>query len=235
MNVFSFQVNPAVLAKLNKPSAGIYSEKRFLLKELSLYNAAGVIPTHSGNFGLDARLYGFTDYNETQLGLAYARSLGSKLDLGIQFSYYAVRVAGYGNASAINFGIGTILHLTDKLNAGLYAFNPVGGKFGKQQEEKLAFLYSAGFGYEASENFFVSMEIVKEEDKPVNVNAALQYKFAPQLLVRVGILTATSSMFTGIGYGWKSIRVDATANYHPQLGITPGLLIIFNFNKRKED
>jgi hypothetical protein len=228
VDVFSFHANQAALAKINTASAGIYGEKRFLLKELSLYNATLALPTHSGNFGLDARYYGFADYNETQLGLAYGRSVGNKIDVGVQFNYYSVRIAGYGNASTVNFEIGTIFHLTDKLNAGLHAYNPVGGKLGKVEEEKLASLYSVGIGYEASEKVFLSAEIEKQEDEPVNVNAGLQYKFLRQLLARAGVSSATSSMYLGIGFGWKSLRVDATASYHPQLGVTPGLLLIFS-------
>jgi hypothetical protein len=234
IDVFSFHANQAALAKINSISAGIYSENRFLLKELSLYNAAVAIPTHSGNFGFNAGYFGFADYNETQLGLAYARNLGAKVDVGVQFNYYAIRVAGYGNAPAVNFEIGTILHLTGKLSAGVHVYNPVAGKWGVNEEEKLASVYSAGLGYEASENFFISIEIEKEEDKPVNVNAGLQYKFLPQILARAGLSAATSSMYTGIGFGWRSIRLDATASYHPQLGITPGLLLIFGLNKKEE-
>ena len=147
----------------------------------------------------------------------------------------AVRIAGYGNASTVNFEIGTILHLTDKLNAGLHVYNPLGGKLGKDEEEKLASIYTAGFGYEASEKFFISIEIGKEENSPVNVNAGLQYKFLPQLLARAGISAATSNLYLGIGFGWKSMRLDATASYHPQLGFTPGLLMLYNFLKRKRN
>jgi hypothetical protein len=235
VDVFSFHSNQASLANMKNISAGIYGEKRFLLNELSLYDAAFALPTSSGNFGLDARYYGFSDYNESQVGLAYARSLGSKVDIGVQFNYYNVRIAGYGNASTVNFEIGTVFHLTDNLNAGLHAYNPIGGKLGKNEEEKLASVYSAGIGYEASENFFISMEIEKEEDKPVNINAGLQYKFLPQLLARIGTSTSTSSFYFGIGYGIRSFRLDVTASYHPQLGITPGLLLIFNINQQKSN
>jgi hypothetical protein len=234
IDAFSFHANQAALARVNHTSVGVYGEKRFFLKELSLYNAAIVLPTHSGNFGLDARYYGFTDYNETQLGLGYGRSVGSKIDVGVQFNYYSVRIAGYGNASAVNFEIGAILHLTDKLNAGVHTCNPVGGKLGKGEEEKLASLYSVGLGYEASEKVFVSVEIEKQENEPVNVSAGLQYKFLRQLLARAGVSTSTSSMYLGIGFGWKSLRVDATASYHPQLGVTPGILMILNLNKKQD-
>jgi hypothetical protein len=228
LDVFSFHTNQAALAKLKLISAGIYGEKRFLLNALGLYDVAATIPTSSGNFGLDLRYYGFSDYNESQVGLAYGRSLVSKVDIGIQFNYYNVRIAGYGNASSVNFEIGTIFHLTDKLNAGLHAYNPVGGSLGKNGEEKLASVYTAGLGYDASEKFFMIIEIEKEEDKPVNVNVGIQYNFLPQLLTRFGISTATSLLYFGIGFGFKSTRFDVTASYHPQLGITPGILLLFN-------
>jgi hypothetical protein len=232
VDVFSFRANQAALARLDHASAGIYSEQRFLLKELSLYNVAIGIPTHSGNFGLNAGYFGFSNYNETECGLAYARSLGNRIDIGVQFNYWSVKVGGYGNASAINFEIGSIFHLTDKLNAGLHVQNPVGGKFGKNEHEKLASVYSAGIGYNASEKFFVSAEIEKQEDQPVNVNAGFQYKFTPQLMASAGISTATSSAYTGVGLGLRSFRVDVTAGYHQQLGITPGLSLLFNFKKK---
>src|SRR6185369_637206 len=228
-----FHSNQAALAQVKNFSAGVYTERRFMLKELALYNASLAMPTHSGNFGLDARYFGFADYNETQLGLAYARSLGSKLDVGVQFNYYSVQIPGYGNATSVNFEAGAIFHLTEKLNAGLHVYNPVGGKFGKDEQEKLSSVYSGGIGYEASDKFFISTEIEKEEDQPVNVNAGIQYKFLPQLLARGGVSTAASSFYLGIGIGWKSIRLDVTTSYHQQLGITPGLMLIFNFNNKE--
>ena len=92
---------------------------------------------------------------------------------------------------------------------------------------------SSVVGNEGSEKFFVSIEVEKEEDKPVNINAGMQYKFLPQLLTRVGISTATSSLYFGIGFSFKSMRLDVTSSYHPQLGITPGLSLIFSpFIKR---
>lgn len=233
-DVFSFMSNQASLAQLKNAAAGVYGERRFMLTELSNYNAAIGLPTRSGNFGLKAGYSGFSDYNETQIGLAYARKLGTKVDIGVQFNYNGIRLAGYGNASAISFEAGTVFHITDKLHTGFHINNPVGGKFGKDQQEKLPSVYTVGLGYDASEKFFFSAEVIKEEDQPVNVNAGLQYKFIPQLLARAGISSATSSAWIGLGLSLKSFRLDVTTSYHPQLGITPGLLLLFNF-KGKED
>ena len=78
---------------MKNASAGVYGERRFLLDELSLYQLAIAVPTNSGNFGVKAGYYGFSDYNESQMGLAYARKLGSKVDIGVQFNYNGIRLA----------------------------------------------------------------------------------------------------------------------------------------------
>ena len=231
VDVFSFTSNQASLAQLKNVSAAVYGERRFLLSELNSYTAVIGLPTGSGNFGVKANYSGFSDYNETQIGLAYGRKLGNKIDIGAQFNYNGIQVAGYGNASAISFELGTILHVTERLHAGVHVNNPVGGKFGKDQQEKLSSVYSFGLGYDASEKFLVSAEIEKEEDQPVNVNAGMQYKFLPQLLARAGMSSATSTAWLGLGLTLKSFRLDVTAGYHPQLGVTPGVLLLFNWNK----
>jgi hypothetical protein len=233
VDVFSFNNNQASLAQMKNAAVGVYGERRFMLDELSLYQLAVAIPTNSGNFGVKAGYFGFSDYNESQMGLAYARNLGTNIDVGVQFNYNGVQISGYGNASAINFEIGTILHLTERLHAGVHVYNPVGGKFGKNQEEKLASVYTAGFGYEASDKFFVSAEIEKEEDQQVNVNAGMQYRFLPQFMARAGIATNTSNVYAGVGLFLKAFRLDVVASYHPQLGVTPGLLLLYDFKKKE--
>ena len=228
-DVFSLTANQASLAQLKYASAGLFAERRYFLEELSSYTAAFGLPTQPGNFGLKMKYYGFSDYNEAQIGLAYARKLGTKVDLGAQFNYNGIRVAGYGNDAAVSFEMGTVLHLTDKLHAGVHVNNPVGGKFGKDRQEKLASVYTFGMGLEPSDKFFLGTDIINEQDQPVNVNAGLQYKFLTQLLARAGISTTTSTTWFGVGLFLKSFRIDVTTSIHSQLGITPGLMLVYDF------
>ncbi|MEO5783346.1 MAG: hypothetical protein ABIQ07_08755 [Ginsengibacter sp.] len=234
VDAFSFTANQAALAQINSTSVGVYAEKRFLLSSTNLYSAVAVLKTKQGNFGLQADYFGFKNYNESQIGIAYARSLGNKLDVGIKFNYYGFRIPAYGNSSAINFEIGAIAHLSEKLHIGIHAYNPVGGKLSKTENEKLSSVYKFGAGYEASEKFLVSAEIIKEEDKPVNVDVGMQYIFMKQFFLRAGTSTETTNSYVGAGIGWKNFRLDITGGYHPQLGFTPGLLLIINFNKKEE-
>jgi long-subunit fatty acid transport protein len=233
VDAFSATSNQAALAQIKTPAIGVYGENRFLLNATNMYSAVAVLPTLQGNFGLQIDYFGFKDYNESQVGLAYARSLGSKLDVGVKFNYYSFRIPAYQNSSSLNFEIGAIAHLTDKLNAGIHFYNPAGANLSKTNGEKLSSIYSFGIGYEASENFLVSAEIVKQEDVPVNVNAGVQYNFQKQFFVRVGINSENESPYAGAGISWKDMRLDVSAGYHPQLGLSPGLMLIVNLKSKE--
>ncbi|MEO6949216.1 MAG: hypothetical protein ABI123_06280 [Ginsengibacter sp.] len=233
VDAFSFTANQAALAQIKSPAFGVYGERRFLMSANNMYSAVFVLPTKEGNFGFQADYFGYKNYNESQLGIAYARSVGTKLDIGVKFNYYAFRIPTYQSSSTVNFEIGAIAHLTEKLHAGIHIYNPVGGKLSKTDNEKLGGIYKFGIGYEAGENFIVSAEIIKNEDLPVNVNAGVQYNFAHQFYARAGIASENESPFAGAGVMWNNLRLDMTASYHPQLGISPGIMLIVNFKPKQ--
>jgi hypothetical protein len=231
VDAFSFTGNQAALAKAQTATIGLYAEKRFLLANLNAYTLAAAIPTSLGNFAAQINYGGITNFNENKFGLAYARSLGSKVDVGLQFNYYSYRIPTYGSASSIYAEAGAVAHVTEKVNVGLHVYNPMGAKLGKQADEKLATAYKFGLGYDASDNFFVSGEIIKEEDKAINIQAGFQYQFAKQFFARAGFLSESSTVYAGAGVSFSSFRVDVAGSYHPQLGLSPALLLIVNFKK----
>lgn len=231
-DVFSFVNNQAALAGQKEAAIGVFGEQRFLLNATSMYSAAFAIPSKMGNFGVSLKYLGYKNFNENQIGLAYARTLGKKVDIGVQFNYYGYQVPSVNNANTINFEIGTIVHVTEKLNFGLHVYNPVGGKLGKTNE-KLTSAYKFGLGYDASDKFFISTELVKEEDFPINLNAGFQYRFSKQFFARGGIASSNSVSYAGVGVAWSNLRLDISGSYHPQLGISPGLLLIMNFKKNE--
>lgn len=233
VDAFSFTSNQAALAQIKNPVIGVYGEQRFLLNTTNMYSAVVALPTKEGNFGIQVDYFGFKKYNESQIGFAYARNIGRWLDVGIKFNYYSFRIPGYQNSSALNFEIGFIAHLTDKLNAGVHFYNPAGGSLSKTKNEKLTSIYKFGLGYEPSANFIVSAEIIKQEDMPVNVDAGIQYNFLKQFFARAGIISENGSPYAGAGVSWNDIRLDISASYHPQLGLSPGLMLIVNFKSKK--
>jgi hypothetical protein len=230
-DAFSFTGNQAALAGLKDFSVGIYGERRFMLADLNSYQFAIAMPTSSGNFGLQANYFGSSEFNQSRWGLAYARNLG-KIDVGAQFNYHQIKIAGYGNAFAMNFDAGAIVHISDQFQTGIHIYNPTRVSFGKNREDKLPMIYSFGLGYDASEKFFIGTEIEKVEDQPVNINTGLQYSFDEKLFARAGVSSATSLFYLGAGFLWNGFRIDVTASLHPSLGVSPGLLLVYSVEKK---
>lgn len=222
---FSFTSNQAALAQTAKPGAAIYSERPYLLKELTVCLGVAVTSISSGAIGISLNYYGNNDYNQSQLGLAYGKKLSDKIDFGVQFNYHRINVPAYDKTTAINVEIGTIIHVSEKLHAGIHIANPL-GKSETRRGEQLAYANTFGIGYEASENLLLQMEISKEEHKPIKVNSSIQYNFKEQLYIRTGIVTDTGNLFFGAGWQWKQIRIDISSSYHSILGISPTLMII---------
>lgn len=234
-DIFSGTSNQAALAQIKSGGFGVYAERRFNLQDLNQYTAVVSIPTSSGTFAVQGDYFGSSAMNENQLGLAYARTITKQIDAGVKFNYHTLQVAGYGSATSVNFEAGTLFHLTRQLHAGFHIYNPFGSKFNKNANEKLPAIFKTGLGYEASEKVFISTEIIKEEDQPVNVVAGLQYNLHEKVFLRTGVSTQNNSSFAGIGIMLSRVRLDITTSYHQQLGFTPGLLLLYNFNKPAQD
>jgi hypothetical protein len=227
-DAFSFGVNQAALAGAKAPTAGIFSERKFFLEELSFYALALLVPVPGGGVGISGDYYGGPAYHEGRTGVAYGRSLGSKASIGVQFSYHSRRATGYKGLSAIGFSLGGLLSISDKLSTGLRIESPAGGRFGGSSGVNLPAVYGVGFGYEPSDLFFITAEIVKEENAAVSVNAGFEYQLAASCWLRAGVTTGSSSVWGGAGFSWRIFRVDITTSYHPVLGLSPGLLLLFH-------
>ncbi|MBK6825539.1 MAG: hypothetical protein IPG86_00980 [Chitinophagaceae bacterium] len=232
----SGMVNQASMAGFNNFRAVLYAEKRYLLQEWQQIQMAASMPLQSGQMGMHLLYSGSSGYRETKAGLAYARNIGNKLDAGLQFNYHGIGMGGiYGSASAISFEAGMILHLSDKVNAGAHVNNPIGGKWSKSGTGKLPAVYSFGIGYDASAVFFTGLEIVKEEDQPVSIQAGFLYQPLPMIRIRAGVATATASAWMALGLQKKGWGLDITAACHPQLGISPGIILTVSGKKRMKD
>jgi hypothetical protein len=168
------------------------------------------------------------------MGLGYGLALGEKISIGGKINYYSQQITGYGNAGTLNFEAGLLLHLTNRLHSGIGVFNAAGGKFGINKTEKLASIYKFGLGYEVNDNVFIATETEKEENKPIALVAVVQYRFEKRFIAKLGISTAASGFFAAIGFLLNNqFRLELFASRHPQLGISSGLLLHYQFTNNQ--
>ncbi len=231
---FSFTGNQAALMQTKTAAIGVFGERRFLLAENSVYGLAATFPSALGNFGLQINYAGFANFNEHQIGAAFAKSLGSHLDIGVQFNYYGYRIPAYNSASSVNFEAGAIVHASEKLNIGVHVYNPVKSSLNKITKDRLPSAFKFGVGYDADSNLYISTELIKEENQAANITGAIQYHFQKQFFMRAGFKSDNSSGFAGIGFMHKNLRLDVSASFHQQLGVSPGLLLIYHFKEESQ-
>jgi hypothetical protein len=186
------------------------------------------LPTSSGNFGFAATRFGSSDYNETETGLAYAHKIGDKAAIGAQFNYHSFKLASYGQKSLLSIDAGAIFQLSNELRGGFHVYKPAGNLKAKDGELKLASVYEVGLGYDASDQLFLTAVASKVEGVSMQVNAAVQYAITKGILCKGGISSGSSSFYIGAGFSLKYFRLDAITSFHPQLGVTPGILLLFH-------
>jgi hypothetical protein len=231
-NVYGTRANVASLAGLQRGGIGAYAERRFMQDNMNFYSLSAAFKAGNGSFGLYGTYFGFSLSNNNQLSLAYALKVAQKVEVGAAFHYHLLNQASvYGNTSAITGSVAVRMYLSEKITAGVQVYNPVRASWSKLRDEKLPARYSFGFGYDASDKFFISAEIEKEENQRLNVLTAFQYVIVPQVFIRAGVSTLSSNYFAGVGFLLNDFRFDVSMAYHPRLGLSPGALLMIDLGK----
>lgn len=227
--------NIAALTQLPAAGLGVYSERRFMLEELSLHHLSVNIPSGPGNFAFLANYFGYTRYNQSQISLGYARKLATNINLGTAFNYTNIRIPGYGSASAIHFQVGAIFQISERLRTGMQLYNPFSARIGKHSGQRLASVYTAGLGYEWSENLLTTLEIRKEQEKPAAIHTGLQYQPINVFLCSAGYVSEHNQFYFGVGYMFKQFRLDLSASTHQYMGWSPALLLLYKLPLKKTE
>jgi hypothetical protein len=233
-DVWSTHHNQAGLGWLKDPTAGIFFQNRYLLKELSYMGFAYAHPIKSGTFGLSFSNFGSSLYGESKIGLGYGMKFSDKITGGLQLNYHNTRIANnYGNHSGITAEIGMQAYLTDNFMLAVHLFNPTRSKLNEYNDERIPTVIRLGLSYEFSSKIMATMEAEKDLlNKPV-FKAGLEYKTNDLIHLRVGVGTNPTIASFGFGINLDNLQIDVAASYHQTLGFSPELSLNYNFGKAK--
>ena len=223
--------NQAGLGFLTELSGTVFGESRFLVPEIKLIHGGFAYPTPSGTFGINLSYYGYDQYNEQKIGIAYARKLLDELTIGAQIDYISTRIQEYGNSSNFTFELGVQAQLLEVFRIGAHVFSPVRIKI--TEEDIIPTIIKIGAAWEGSEKVLISAEVEKDIDFPVSFKAGLEYLVVDQLALRAGVSTEPVQNSFGIGLYLGGLRIDLATAYHQVLGFTPSIGISF-VNQKKE-
>ncbi len=226
-SVFS---NQAGLAALQYYQVSVGAERRFLLTDLQQFSLAFIAPTKTGTFGFSAQQFGFTDFNETKLGIGFGKRLGNKFDIGVQLNYLQQHISEQPNQSAFTVEVGIISNLTKNLKIGFHAFNPLPYSTTTFQKE-LPSIYTLGMGWQASKNALLATEADENLNFQTNIKCGIEYKAVEQFILRSGIQSNPQGFSAGFGYHSKNFYFDFSNVFHPILGSSPKVSLTFIFGK----
>jgi hypothetical protein len=229
-DIWSAFNNQAGLARLSSPTAGIYYENRFLLKELGYKAGAFALPLNQGTVAMSFSHFGYAAYNESKIGLAFAKAFGKYIAFGLQLDYNMARLAeSYGNRNFITFEAGLLANITPALAVGAHVYNPIRAKLSEFNYERAPVIMRLGAAYEITDKIILTAETEKDMDHEANFKAGLEYKLIPQLHLRGGISTNPSSNSFGVGIFAGDFIIDISASYHNVLGFSPQASLNYKF------
>jgi hypothetical protein len=228
-DIWSVTHNPAGLSLLEKPTFAMFYENRFTIKELGLKAGAFAYPTSSGVFALDVMQFGYSKYNESHIGLSFAKSLGKKFSAGIKISYLNTHYSEeYGNNGTFIGEIGLLAKPVEHLYIGAHIYNISRSKIATYDDERVPTLLSAGISYEFSEKVLCSVEAEKDMEYKTIYKIGMEYRFLDNLFIRAGVTSNPNQMSFGIGYVYKRIKADIAFSSHQVLGLTPHIGFTFD-------
>ena len=231
VDFWSAMNNQAGIALTTKPSVGIFYENRFLINELSTKSIAGIVPTKYGVFAATYNNFGYNKYNEQKIGLAYARSFGKYLRIGLQLDYLViVQGNNYGNKNNITFEIGLQSDVSEKVTLGAWVYNPIMVKIANFDNEKTPAILRFGFTWHISDNFLTTLEAEKNTSiKPIVIRGGVEYSIQSKYFFRTGFSTNNEIFSFGMGLYIKHLTFDISAIMHETLGFSPQTSLIFRF------
>jgi hypothetical protein len=231
-DAFSFTNNPACLGSFPVFSAGLATERKWMMKELDNTQLACSFQAGNGGAGIALMYSGDADYNEQSVELAYGKNLG-RTEMGLCFGYLHDQTSGYPAIGYGSVGVAIRIHVSEKWITGWEMSLPVFGKAGKTDVERGSQIFRMGFGYESGTDLFLSMQVEKTSGLPINLVPGIAYRYNDQLFFSFGIITMSGS--PSFKAGWKKNRlcIQWCISYQPVLGFSPGLVLLWEGKNQK--
>ena len=214
--------NQAGLADVKGVQAIAFVEQRFDLAELSTASFAVAKNFNFGTAAINLSSFGFSDYSNQKLGLAYARKLFDNLAISGQFDLFNTQIKGYGSTQYITFEVGVYSKLTNQIHIAAHIFSP--GNVGITDNDELSSRIRIGAKYIASKKVNISAEFHKVIAAQDDIRVGIEYMVIDKLILRVGTSFDPSKYSFGFAYQLpKGIYIEGGYSYHQQLGNTPGI------------
>jgi hypothetical protein len=238
IDVWSAEYNQAALAFMENPAIGFFYEQRFTT--IGYQSFAGVLPLNNSAISFTTDFLGVKNYSSIALGAAYSVKLKENIAVSAKINYHHSQTSdvSYLRNNAITEELGFYAGLTDNFSIGAHIFNLIPFYFSKA-DSGFGTVFSLGMVYKPAEKVSVLFDLNKDTRYPLIYRGGVEYLYKDKLMFRVGVSSSKyaydsyiqryNSYSFGIGYIFKSFRVDLSFYNHYLLGFTPQLSMNYYF------
>jgi hypothetical protein len=234
-DIWAYHNNPGMLGFLKEAGAGIYYENRFFVREFQYQGLVYAQPLKKGVISFGGQYSGFNLYSTSRAGVGYALALSEKLSMGVQINYMNVRQPSYyGTKHGISGEFGLGIKVTQKWTVAMAINNLTRSNLSGLSNERFETIFRIGALYNLSKRVFVTSELEKDINFPLRIKAGIEYHPVDPFYIRVGAAANATSFAIGLGYSYKSLRIDVGSNYLQPLGFHTALSMHFQLAKKAE-
>ena len=225
-DIWTLQSNPAGITFLDKPAISLSYIKNLLSNEISSQSVVGVIPFKNNFIGASFQRYGFSAYNESKIGFAYAKKFGESLSLALNTNYHQLKIANYGATTGFSVDIGVLYHLNGHFVIGAFTSNLSRQKFNTDLiSANIASSFNVVASYVATNKVLIATTVSKITNQSMDIRWGIEYKLFDLLSLRGGIGTKPFKQHVGFGLAFKKFLMDMATSYDANLGYAPQIAL----------
>lgn len=233
-DVWSPILNPAGTSQVSSASASVAYHLPYLVNELSSKSALGMLPFRFGVISAYVNQYGYSLYQETKFGVAYARSLAPNLHASFQLNFQNTHLSQSGSGSQLFAGLGVIYEPMEAVKLGFYISNPEQSSITVMESTtEIPSLFVLGFNWRASPDFDISCEVEKQNGFDMLYKMGLEYSINQKVWIRTGVLGKPVNYTLGLGFDVMGFLLDAGIAHHEVLGMSSCFGIAYQFKPKQ--
>jgi len=228
-DVWAYHNNQAGLAGIEAFTAGAFYENRFLVSGMSFQGFAVANPLGNGVVAVGYSGFGYSVYQENNIGAGYALNLTDNLSAGVRMNYHSTRIAAenYGRTGNVTAELGVQMRVSKNVTISSHLFNPFRAKINDFNDERLPTVIGVGAAYRISDEVYAALEVEKDIEQKPTFRAGVEYHPADILYIRAGTSSNPNQFSFGVGLEFNGFRFDMAGSYHSLLGYTPQVSLTY--------
>lgn len=219
-------INPAGLADFKSLEFASFYYRPYNLKELTSATMTFTLPLRYFVPGLAIQQYGHSNYLENSINVALSKNYRRLFSYGITCRLMHLKIKNYGADFAFGMDLGLLIHPNEKTAFGFVIKNINRPKIGQINEPVPPILVS-GVCIRPFPNLYLTGDLYKHIDFPVDLRSGLELKLSNFLLLRGGVASEPARFSLGFGLHLYTISIDYTFVSHPTLNLTHLISISF--------